>query len=88
MPTKAELQKELDTLLKAVRPSVGIHIGTRPETVIETRVAIQSILESEQEQKTLRCALNALGTVCSVNHATVTGCNISLDKYDDSQRTA
>ncbi len=72
MTTKAELQKENDTL-RSIAGSVAIHVGANKDAVIEARTAIMGILECSQDQKTLRCALKTLDGVCAVNNAVISG---------------
>lgn len=57
----------------------GISIGVDAVVVKASQAAILAILESGAEQETLRCALAALGTTCSVNGTMVTNCMVYGD---------
>ena len=82
MATKDELLIE-NRVLKEVagkNRAIGINVGPSKETVDAARDGIASILESGQEQKTLRVALRSFHAICSVNNAHVSGCSVHVNR--------
>ena len=63
--------------------NVGLHIGAGDKAVAEMRHSIMSILNSGQEQKTIRAAIRALENVCSVHHVSISDCSIVAGKEHD-----
>ena len=67
---------------KATSPKpqiVGIYLSQNPEAIAEARGAINDILRSPAaDQATKVVALNVLGTLCSINGASINGCSVSL----------
>jgi hypothetical protein len=51
-----------------------LNIGANKETVVAARETILAILGSGAEQETLRTALVAFESVCSIKSATITNC--------------
>ncbi len=61
-------------MAKTQHPTALLYIGAAPEAVSELRQAINDILASGAEQKTLRAALEVLGKGVSVNGTTIHDC--------------
>ena len=55
----------------------AIQVGASAEAVNAAREAITSILAARVDNKTMRAALAALSSVCSVNGTTLSGCQIN-----------
>ena len=55
----------------------GIRIGVSKKAVKEVSKAINAILSSGAEEKTIRAALTALQGTCQVNHTSLHNCNVS-----------
>jgi hypothetical protein len=61
------------------QPSIGIQIGSSPQSVAEYRAAIFEILTAPHaDQETKRKALETLKDVCAVNGTTISGCTLSM----------
>ena len=66
---------------KATSPkpqNIGIYLSQNPEAIAEARGAINDILScATADQATKVVALNVLGQLCNINHATITNCSVS-----------
>lgn len=56
-----------------------VNIGASPEGIDATHRAVMEILTCGQDQKTIRAALTALGTLCRTSHVNLSGLQVFGD---------
>jgi len=57
---------------------IGVQVGVSEKAIEATVAGIIAILNSGQEQETLRAALETMRHATSVNNTTITSCNFEL----------
>lgn len=58
--------------------NLGVKIGADAAAVTASHAAILAILNAKVDNKTMRDALKALGSICSVNGATISNTSINV----------